>query len=237
MGRTTLRVLAALSALLVALFITGLAPALAAVPEVGPGHTEDNDTNDNGTPNNVSDEGDNQHPSGKDRSIENGRSGNQGRSGSDPDDDGNGPDRTNSGPDKPNGSGGADKADQDDNNGCGNDDDFEDDNEGWCSPGSERQPSGTLTPLPLILPVPVTSPSPDAVLPSVDEQPETPDSVLGDTIHKGRFDGPSVLGDQVNPSTKPAALPFTGGSVITIIIIAVGLLLVGALVMRARRAN
>ena len=96
------------------------------------GHTEDNDTNDGGTPNNVADRGDDRHPSGKDRSVEHGTSGNQGKATSDPDDDGRGPDRSNGGPDKPNGSGGVDKADQDGNNGCGNDDDFEDDNEGWC---------------------------------------------------------------------------------------------------------
>ena len=93
--------------------------------------TEDNDTNDGGTANNVADDGDNRHPSGKDRSVENG-SGTQGRSTSDPDDDGRGPDRSNGGADKPDGPGGVDLADQDGNNGCGNDDDFEDDNEGWC---------------------------------------------------------------------------------------------------------
>ncbi|MGH2747611.1 MAG: hypothetical protein ACRDKB_06775 [Actinomycetota bacterium] len=95
-------------------------------------YTEDNDTNDGGTPNNVEDDGDNKHPSGKDRSVEPGGSGNQGKAESDPDDDGRGPDRSNGGPDKPNGSGGDDLADQDGNNGCGNDDDFEDDNEGLC---------------------------------------------------------------------------------------------------------
>jgi hypothetical protein len=88
--------------------------------------TEDNDHNDGGTPNNVVDDGDNQHPSGKDRSVERGGSGNQGASSSDPDGTSNG------GADKPGGSGGYDKADQDGNNGCGNDDDFEDDNNGNC---------------------------------------------------------------------------------------------------------
>ena len=97
----------------------------------GTAYTEDDDTND-GEANNVEDDDDNAHPSGKDRSTENGGSGNQGNSESDPDDDGRGPDRSNGGPDKPNGSGGVDLADQDGNNGCGNDDDFEDDNEGWC---------------------------------------------------------------------------------------------------------
>jgi len=82
------------------------------------------------------DEGDNEHPSGKDRSIEHGKSTAQGKAKSDPDDDTRGPERSNNGPDKqPKGAGGVDKEDQDNNNGCGNDDDFEDDNEGWC--GSE----------------------------------------------------------------------------------------------------
>lgn len=109
-------------------------------------YTEDNDTNDGNTANNVSDDGDNQHPSGKDRSVENGGSGNQGNSESDPDDDGHGPDRSNGGPDKPNGSGGDDLADQDGNNGCGNDDDFEDDNEGWCGKPEDTETPETETP-------------------------------------------------------------------------------------------
>src|SRR5436190_9337817 len=79
---------------------------------VATSYTEDTDTNDGGTPNNVADDGDNAHPSGRDRSVEN-SAGAQGRSESDPDDDGHGPDRSNGGPDKPNGSGGVDAADQD----------------------------------------------------------------------------------------------------------------------------
>ena len=133
--------------LVLAVFVALLGWALASVPALAhhkEGHdkgngksngtsvTEDNDTNDNDTPNNVADDGDNAHPSGKDRSVENGGSGNQGNSTSDPDDDGRGPDRTNGGADKPDGPGGEDLADQDGNNGCGNDDDFADDNEGWC---------------------------------------------------------------------------------------------------------
>jgi len=77
-------------------------------------------------------DGDNAHPSGKDRSVEPGGSGTQGNSPSDPDDDGRGPDRLNEGTDKPGQGGGVDTDDQDGNNGCGNDDDFEDDNEGLC---------------------------------------------------------------------------------------------------------
>ena len=105
-----------------------------------PAFTEDTDTNDGGTPNNVVDDGDNQHPSGRDRSVEPGGSGNQGNSPSDPDGDSNG------GPDKPNGPGGVDLADQDGNNGCGNDDDFEDDNEGWCGRKPERTKPATTKP-------------------------------------------------------------------------------------------
>ncbi|MEA2434674.1 MAG: hypothetical protein QOG54_2131 [Actinomycetota bacterium] len=103
-------------------------------------YNEDNDTNDGGTPNNQPDEGDNQHPSGKDRSVENGGSGNQGKSESHPDDS-KGPMRcegTCGEADKPNGGGGTDKADQDGNNGCGNDDDFDDDNNGWCGKPKDK---------------------------------------------------------------------------------------------------
>ena len=110
--------------------------------------TEDNDTNDGGTPNNVVDHGDNRHPSGKDRSVEHGKSGNQGKATSDPDNNGKGPERHSGGADKPNGKGGLDKADQDGNNGCGNDDDFEDDNEGWCGrkPKSAKPTKPATTP-------------------------------------------------------------------------------------------
>ncbi|MEA2499019.1 MAG: hypothetical protein QOH26_1424 [Actinomycetota bacterium] len=152
MARRTSVAGAAIAALM-ALLVAFSAPALAARPSDhgkkahssksghtqkekgstrGTGVTEDNDTNDEGTPNNVSDEGDNRHPSGKDRSVENGGSGNQGNSLSAPDENGHGPERDFGGTDKPDGPGGMDLADQDGNNGCGNDDDFEDDNEGWC---------------------------------------------------------------------------------------------------------
>ena len=142
-----------LSLALCALLLVALALPAAAARPAGKGKpakadkastsqvTEDNDTNDGDTPNNVVDDGDNRHPSGKDKSVEKGNSGNQGKSTSDPDDDGRGPDRSNGGADKPDGPGGVDLADQDGNNGCGNDDDFEDDNEGWCGgkPKPERQ--------------------------------------------------------------------------------------------------
>ena len=110
-------------------------------------YTEDNDTNDGNTPNNVEDDGDNKHPSGKDRSVENGRSGNQGKAESNPDDS-KGPQRFEGarGDDKPNGPGGTDLADQDGNNGCGNDDDFDDDNNGHC--GGKPRPAGSPSPSP-----------------------------------------------------------------------------------------
>jgi hypothetical protein len=77
------------------------------------------------------DEGDNAHPSGKDRSVEPGGSGTQGASRSNPD---------GGALDKPGGSGGVDADDRDGNNGCGNDDDFEDDNNGNCGGlGHERR--------------------------------------------------------------------------------------------------
>ena len=126
------------------LLAVGIASPAAATPRGGDhAVTEDTDHNDGGTPDNVADSGDNRHPSGRDRSVEHGGSGNQGRSASDPDDDGRGPDRSNGGPDKPGGSGGRDLADQDGNNGCGNDDDFEDDNEGWCGRQRAARPAPT----------------------------------------------------------------------------------------------
>jgi hypothetical protein len=76
-------------------------------------------------PDKVPDQTPNDHPSGKDRSVEPGRSGTQGKAKSDPDELANG------GADKPGMAGGFDD-DKDGNNGCGNDDDFEDDNNGWC---------------------------------------------------------------------------------------------------------
>ena len=82
--------------------------------------------------------GESLHPSGKDRCVEKGGSGTQGRSQSDPDADSNG------GLDKPDGDGGINTADQDGNNGCGNDQDFEDDNNGWC--GRKPHPNKPETP-------------------------------------------------------------------------------------------
>ncbi len=102
--------------------------------------TEDRD--DDGTPDDVADDGDNAHPSGRDRSVDSDAAG--AGTHADPDDDGRGPDRTNGGADVPGGSGGVDQADQDRNNGCGNDDDFEDDNEGWCGRNPARRNVGRV---------------------------------------------------------------------------------------------
>jgi hypothetical protein len=267
-------------------------------------YTEDNDTNDGGTKNNVADEGDNKHPSGKDRSVENGNSGNQGKSESDPDDDGRGPDRSNGGPDKPNGSGGDDLADQDGNNGCGNDDDFEDDNEGWCGgkPKDDKKEEPKVeptTPTEPTCPTSMTAPSTDGkceepkpcpapmtqgtdgkceepkpcptpmVEGSADgtcgEPTTPPDDVEGtdeeacpedETMAASEKDceAPVVLGSIIEadtesgddvaaagasdePADRPAgaALPFTGGNVVLILIVALGLLGVGFALFRTRR--
>lgn len=87
------------------------------------------------------DEGDNNHPSGKDRSIEHGNSQIQGKSQSDPDGDKNANGGV-SGKDKIGLDGGFDKGDQDGNNGCGNDDDFEDDNNGNCNSRNHNKNPG-----------------------------------------------------------------------------------------------
>jgi hypothetical protein len=229
------------------------------------GYTEDNDTNDGGTKNNVADEGDNKHPSGKDRSVENGSSGNQGNSTSDPDDDGRGPDRSNGGPDKPNGSGGDDLADQDGNNGCGNDDDFEDDNEGWCG----GKPKDDQKEEPEVLPTTPETPCPTAMTsPNSDGtcgEPTTPDVVEGTdeeacpedetmAASEKECEAPVVLGSIIEadtdsgddvaaagasdgPAERPAgaALPFTGGNVVLILVLALGLLGVGFALFRTRR--
>jgi len=193
----------------------------------------DGDSDDATDPN--EDDDDNAHPSGKDRSVEGGGSGNQGNSSSDPDDDGRGPDRSNGGPDKPGGSGGVDAADQDGNNGCGNDDDFEDDNEGWC--GGKPKPQPTESP---------------EVLPSGgnEDDDDVDDDVLGSSTVKPdvRVDqaAPGVLGTRVvaAPATAvraarqvaaaaEAALPFTGSGVVLSALAGLGLLGAGwALVRR-----
>jgi hypothetical protein len=147
MSRKTQRL--AVLFLALALSAWGVTPALA-VPERGPKHeVSDHDGDHDSDPStaheddhSTSDEGDNAHPSGKDRSVENGGSGNQGKAESNPDDS-KGPQRYEGakGDDKSQGPGGTDTDDQDGNNGCGQDDDFDDDNNGWCG-----KPAATTTP-------------------------------------------------------------------------------------------
>ena len=203
-------------------------------------YTEDNDTNDGGTPNNVSDDGDNAHPSGKDRSVESGNSGNQGKSESNPDDS-KGPMRYEGalGDDKPNGPGGTDLADQDGNNGCGNDDDFDDDNNGWCG---KPKPS----PAPSVAPVQVCPADTDhAGFPMTDledcnddevkvriDKAGPKDRVLGKVIHRAT---PEVLNQRVTPAAQGAVLPFTGGAIATYVFAALGLLAAGIVALRIKK--
>ena len=249
MTKQTLRVLAGLSALLLAMFVLGSAPAVAGGKDPdkggGSGYTEDNDTNDGDTPNNVADEGDNKHPSGKDRSVEHGKGGTQGKSDSDPDGDENG------GLDKANGTGGDDSADQDGNNGCGNDDDFEDDNNGNCGKPKDDEPpvvGGTPPPcdkdstMPGVQPCDeddvdggvITSPPDDDVDGGVITSPPD-DDVLGGRIYRpgARPTAPAVAAAAL---TRGGALPFTGGGdMVPYAVLALGLIAVGALVLRGRR--
>ena len=197
--------------------------------------TEDNDTNDGGTPNNVVDDGDNAHPSGKDRSVEHGKSSsnpNQGKSESDPDGNGNG------GYDKPGGSGGVDQADQDGNNGCGNDDDFEDDNNGNC--GGKRVKSNP----------PVIEDDCDKTMPG-NQKDCTPVVKGEDIVGPDRLDEPDrrdeVLGSRIErtlPATEVAAarsplgevFPFTGAGLGVFLAAAAGLMIAGLALLKVRKA-
>lgn len=113
------------------------------------------------------------HPSGKDRNVEPGNSGAQGKSESNPDKDGI---------DKPYPADGQQarsqgRNDNDGNNGCGNDNDFSDDNNGNCGGKKKETPTPraptptpvppeatptppTATPIPTVLPgvTPITQP-------------------------------------------------------------------------------
>jgi LPXTG-motif cell wall-anchored protein len=192
------------------------------------GATEDNDSNDNGTPNDVVDNDDNAHPSGKDRSVEHGNSENQGKATSDPDDDTRGPERTNGGADKADGPGGADLADQDGNNGCGNDDDFEDDNEGWCAKGRPSTP-----------PPPTTDNPPPNVPDKIDDEKrvrpnaprEIPEEVLSLTPE---LPAPEVAAI-APPAERASSLPMTGSNVATLLVVALGLIVLGSSMVVARR--
>jgi hypothetical protein len=147
--------LAFLATLIAALLVLW-APLAIAAPQSGPDKKESKEAGDHDgdadsdasttedeseADESTADEGDNAHPSGKDRSVENSPEANpnQGKSESNPDDT-NGPKRCEGvcgEDDKSNAGGGEDSADQDGNNGCGNDDDFDDDNNGWCGKPNE----------------------------------------------------------------------------------------------------
>jgi hypothetical protein len=183
--------------------------------------TENNDSNDGDTPNNVADGGDNAHPSGKDRSVE-GDSGNQGNAESNPDDT-NGPQRCEGvcgDPDKADGYGGEDYADQDGNNGCGNDDDFDDDNNGWCGKPEDNQ---------------VTQPPPPPTV-----TVEVGGDVIGQVPNLGAPVAADVLGKRVvrgrpEVQAERAVLPFTGGNFAGLLILGLGLMTTGGLLVRRSR--
>ncbi|HVF33218.1 MAG TPA: hypothetical protein VM933_09295 [Acidimicrobiales bacterium] len=220
--------------------------------------TEDTDTTDEAdtgqTPNDVVDDGDNLHPSGRDRSVENGGSGNQGQSTADPDGD------TNGGADKPGMAGGDDLNDQDGNNGCGNDDDFEDDNNGNCGgrrpatppvvggddevktcPDGTSLPAGGTAPKDCVGSTTVVTGTPGTVL---DTQVQTPApvqlaatetraaEVLGVTIER-----PAVAAAPAAPAAAPsvlgATLARTGFGTALLALLGLALVLFGVAVKRA----
>jgi hypothetical protein len=183
----------------VAMLVVGLWGAGNAGAHHKPDHTEGppaattttvvtEDTDDDGVANAPDPFGDadNRHPSGNDKHVEAGGSGNQGWAMSEPDANGTGPERDMAGRDQPGGPGGMDVLDQDGNNGCGNDDDFEDDNEGWCGKPSEQ-------------PVVVTPPNEEeTVAPAVTETPPggtVPGEVLGEVEQAAGQPGAGVLGE------------------------------------------
>jgi hypothetical protein len=180
------------------------------------------------------DQGDNRHPSGNDRSCEQGRSGEQGGSRSDPDDDGRGPDRSNGGADRLGGAGGLDGGDQDANNGCGNDDDFEDDNEGLClgpegAPGQASDVQARAFPTGAPAPGNLTEERPEVEADEVTLRSEVADEaeVLGVRQERGaEAGGPEVLG---------VALPTTGAPAIALAILALDCLILGAWLLRRDR--
>lgn len=170
--------------------------------------TEVTDDDDSVTPDPEGDD-DNAHPSGNDRHEDQGT---QGKSTSDPDDNGSGPERhgENPGADKPfaetDGAGGVDDGDQDGNNGCGNDDDFEDDNEGLC--GSKR-PEKPVTP-----PVDVDVDDDDDVIIDDDDDDvivvdDDDDVVVDDdtTVKVDETAPGAVLGNQLQNETPAAIAP------------------------------
>jgi hypothetical protein len=140
----------------------------------------------------------NDHPSGKDRTVEAGGSGTQGKSTSDPDL------MTNGGADKPGMDGGFDE-DKDGNNGCGNDDDFEDDNNGWCR-GKPRV-AAVVTP----------TVNPPVVLGETFERPAA--------VEASTLTAPAVVAAAT--AAAPAALARTGANAATLALFALTLMAVG----------
>ena len=219
--------------------------------------TEDTDTND-GTPDDVVDGGDNAHPSGNDRSVEPGGSGNQGDAASEPDGNGHGPERDAGGVDQPNGPGGIDLADQDGNNGCGNDDDFEDDNEGLCGGRPDTVPETPPVDVDVDVVVDAGTVTPGVVLGSQlqNETPVAPAQVLGVAVERpaaaAAVDNAAIAATPAPVATaavtpapaaattevlgatavRSGALARTGLGTGTMVLVALGLLLVGFAMVR-----
>ena len=197
------------------------------------------------------DDDDNAHPSGKDRETNDGAADDeQGKSDSEPDDDGHGPERDYNGTDKTGGPGGVDTEDQDGNNGCGNDDDFEDDNEGWCGqkpkPSKDDEVAGTTE----------DKCVDDDTMAAGEECDEEiaggtlDDDAAVDDLVQGDLPEADVLGLRVaaagakRPAVSPlvrgartegAVLPFTGGDPWGFVFLALGLVAAGYLMLRMRR--
>ena len=150
----------------------------------------------------------NDHPSGKDKNEEPGRSGTQGKSTSDPDGEANG------GADKPGGDGGFD-ADQDGNNGCGNDDDFEDDNNGNC--GGRRVEAASTT-------TDVDASEDTRVLGVTFERPAVP-AVAAETSLPTAVAGTTAV-------RSTGTLAATGAETLPLIAVALQLLCIGGLLRR-----
>lgn len=204
--------------------------------------TEDNDFD--GQPNSYSG-GESQHPSGKDRHIEPGGSGNQGKSPSHPDDS-KGPQRfeEEQGADKPQSTtngGGTNVYDQDGNNGCGNDQDFDDDNNGWCGRNpkkggvSQTKPKDEVKANP---PIVVTEPKLD-VLPTLPTLPAPEDEVAGELLTQPALPSAAVQASSVEApaaraSVAGAVLPFTGAGITTFLLMGLGLVTLGGALLKLR---
>ncbi len=191
---------------------------------------------------------DNAHPSGKDRSAENGGSGNQGKAESNPDDS-KGPMRSEGvagEDDKANAGGGTDGDDQDGNNGCGNDDDFDDDNNGWC--GKNKPTSGDEVQSDRDEKGPCDADASMAGVQPCDEEDDVDedDVVLGDFEVRPIPDVPTVLGVRLsrapvaaaavrNARVRAGVLPFTGASLLPILLLGLGFMASGILAIRSTR--